>query len=88
MPTYEYSCSTCQSYRELILPIDKRMQPESEPCPECGEITVQLVMFSAPSLGDSVRLRVRRPDEGFKDVLREVHKRNLGSNIKDTSSFI
>jgi hypothetical protein len=32
-----------------------------------------------PGLGDSVRLGIRKPDDGFRDALREVknsHKRN------------
>jgi hypothetical protein len=32
-----------------------------------------------PGLGDSIRLGIRKPDDGFRDALREVkhhHKRN------------
>lgn len=40
---------------------------------------LQQVFTKFPALGDSVRMGVRKPDDGFRDALREVknnHKRN------------
>ena len=62
--------------------------PEEIPCPECQELRVKKVIATAPSLGDSVRLRIRRPDEGFKDVLRKIHDSTPGSTLKNNSSYI
>jgi len=40
----------------------------------------------APAMGDSVRLGLRKPDNGFKEVLQKIHSRSPGSVIKDNSS--
>ena len=62
--------------------------PEEEPCPNCGEVAVKKVMMTAPAIGDAVRLRIRRPDGGFKEVLQKIHEKTPGSTIKNNSSFI
>jgi hypothetical protein len=62
--------------------------PEEIPCPDCQELRVKKVIMTAPALGDSVRLRIRRPDEGFKDVLRKIHDSTPGSTLKNNSSYI
>ena len=38
---------------------------------------IQLVN-GAPALGDSVRLGLRKPDDGFRDVLREIKNKHSG----------
>jgi len=35
---------------------------------------VQQQLTSAPALGDSIRLGLRKPDNGFRDRLREIKK--------------
>lgn len=35
----------------------------------------------SPSQGDSVRLGIRRTDDGFQDALKEVKKNHWGNNI-------
>lgn len=35
---------------------------------------VQQQLTSAPALGDSIRLGLRKPDDGFRDRLREIKK--------------
>jgi hypothetical protein len=37
----------------------------------------------APALGDSVRLGLRKPDDAFRDVLKNVKKHHPGSIKKD-----
>jgi hypothetical protein len=32
------------------------------------------ILTKSPSLGDSIRLGLRKPDGGFRDVLREIKK--------------
>ena len=88
MPTYEYQCEQCEHYFTKKLSIDERNTPEMEPCPECQEVQVKKVMFTAPSLGDPVRLGIKKPSDGFKDVLRKIHAQTPGSKLKDNSSFI
>jgi len=88
MPTYEYVCQACEVYFTQYLSIPDMNRPEGEPCPECGVVEVKKVMFSAPSIGDAVRLGIRRPDGGFRDVLHKIHEKMPGSKLKDNSSFI
>ena len=39
-------------------------------------------MLAAPGLGDSVRLGIRRHDDGFNDVLKKVKSHHRGSTIQ------
>jgi hypothetical protein len=61
---------------------------EEESCPNCSELAVKKVMFTAPTIGDAVRLGIRRPDNGFREVLQKIHEKTPGSRIKDNSSYI
>lgn len=44
------------------------------------------VIGGAPALGDSVRLGVRRNDDGFKEVLSKISSANYKSNLSDKLS--
>ena len=88
MPTYEYLCEKCEHYFTQFRSISTMNAPEEEPCPNCGEVAVKKVMMTAPAIGDAVRLRIRRPDGGFKEVLQKIHEKTPGSTIKNNSSFI
>ena len=89
MPTYEYHCTACDRRFEKNVRISVMDEPTKEPCPSCHVAGVQRLFPSiAPTIGDAVRLGIRRPDEGFKDVLRKIHDANPQSNIKDTSRYI
>jgi putative FmdB family regulatory protein len=88
MPTYEYLCEKCEHYFTQYLSISSMNVPEETPCPNCSEIAVKKVMMTAPAIGDPVRLRVRRPDNGFKEVLQKIHEKTPGSTINNNSSFI
>lgn len=48
-----------------------------ETYPEYKQVTLK-----APALGDSVRLNVRRTDNDFNDLLKQIKKNNRGSNIE------
>jgi putative FmdB family regulatory protein len=87
MPTYEYQCDLCEHYFTKFTSISTMNLAEEEPCPNCAEIAVKKVMFTAPSIGDAVRLRIRRPDNGFKEVLHKIHEKSPRSRIKDNSTF-
>jgi hypothetical protein len=39
-------------------------------------------VLAAPGLGDSVRLGIRRHDDGFNDVLKNVKSHHRGSTIQ------
>lgn len=44
------------------------------------------VVMGAPAIGDSVRLGVRRNDDGFREVLSKISSSNYKSNLKDKLS--
>ena len=88
MPTYEYQCEKCEHYFTRNVSISSMYAPEGEPCANCGEVAVKKVILTAPTLGDPVRLGIRRPDNGFKEVLQKIHDKAPGSTLKSHSSFI
>jgi hypothetical protein len=42
---------------------------------------IEQIFTKFPATGDPVRLGLRKPDEGFRDVLRNIKHRSKGSNI-------
>jgi putative FmdB family regulatory protein len=88
MPYYDYQCSKCKHTFEQKLHMEERHGPEHEPCPDCGGVKTVLLALRAVPFGDPVRLGIRRPDEQFKDVLRDIHSKNAGSTIKDNSRYL
>ena len=88
MPMYEYRCDHCQHYFLEKHTIPDMYEPLSQPCPECGHLQVQKILTGAPSLGDSIRMGLRKPDEGFKEVLQKIHEKTPGSNLKQASSYL
>lgn len=39
------------------------------------------VVLGAPALGDPVKLGLKKPDAGFRDVLKNIKSKHRGSNI-------
>lgn len=44
------------------------------------------VVMGSPAMGDSVRLGIRRNDDGFREVLSKIGAANYKSNLKDKLS--
>lgn len=42
----------------------------------------------APGLSDPVRIGVRKPDAGFREVLQKIHEKTPGSKLSSISSHI
>jgi putative FmdB family regulatory protein len=80
MPYYDYYCSSCKHEFETNMKIRERNVPTQEPCPECSERDVELQLV-APTVGDPWRFAGKRPDEGFRDRLREIKKHHRGNTI-------
>lgn len=87
MPLYDYVCDACEHHFEQSQTISNRKVPEELPCPECGEIEVKQSILSAPGMGDPVRLGVRRPDGGFKEVIQKIDSNNRHNSLTQNSSF-
>jgi putative FmdB family regulatory protein len=82
MPLYNYKCEACNHEFEAALKIADRDLPITEPCPKCQvQGQVLKTISGAPSLGDPVRLGIRKMDNGFKEVLQKIHANNPGSNL-------
>jgi putative FmdB family regulatory protein len=86
MPLYDYACKECDETFEKTVKIAQ--MSEKQECPFCGSMNTEKFIGGAPALGDPVRLGIRKPDELWKDTLREIAKKNPQSTIKDNSSYI
>jgi putative FmdB family regulatory protein len=84
MPIYEYSCSQCDERFEKLLKFSQMTEPLAEACPTCNTEGSITQMASTFSLGDPVRLGVKRPDAGFTEVLSKIKqahpKHNMGNS--------
>lgn len=80
-PTYLFRNINTGEEQELFMSITERGKYlEDNP-----DIT-QLV-HGAPSIGDSIRLGLRKPDDGFRDRLKEIkkhHSRGLSRSTINT----
>lgn len=45
---------------------------------------IQQQLISAPALGDSIRLGLKKPDNGFRDRLREIKKQHSKGITRST----
>mgnify|MGYP003329901563 CR=1 FL=1 len=74
MPAYDYKCLKCEHIFEQFRTIEKRN--DSSLCPECGSTVVEMSFGnSSVKIGDPVHLGVKKVDDGFKEVLKNI-KRN------------
>lgn len=72
MPTYDYSCKKCGNTFEKRLSIAERETPCASPCTQCGHAITQAIL-GTPKIVSGVRTHASAP-EGFKDVMRTIHK--------------
>lgn len=82
MPTYDYRCSKCEFIFEQYQKIDDREIPCKSVCPNCKEKnTVSITYTSAPSIVDPVRIGVRKPDGGFKEIISKIKEKHKGHSM-------
>ena len=81
MPNYVFQCEKCQHSFEKQLRIVDRRSPESEPCPECQQSGVEL-LISPPPVVDAWTIGVRKAPAGFRDLLKHIKNRNPKSTIE------
>ena len=43
---------------------------------------LEKIITGTPQLIDPVRLGIRRPDQGFKEVMQKIHEKTVGSDLK------
>lgn len=89
MAIYEYQCSECSAVLELNKKIADRDLVSEDTCPECQSVGTLNRLVAAPTLGYMTTTGASsRPPDGFREVLRNIHKRAPGSQLDKTSSFI
>lgn len=69
MPNYSFRNIIDGTEYDLDMTMSEREQYLKD-----NKDTVIQIIARAPSLGDSVKLGIRKPDQGFRDVLREIKK--------------
>jgi putative FmdB family regulatory protein len=78
MPYYDYACDKCEKNFEYNVPIKDR--DKTLHCEECGSILEK--KLSLPGIGyDSFALAGKKPDDGFRDRLREIKKHHPKANF-------
>jgi len=81
MPYYDYICEKCGKDFEESVPIARREEPTKKPCPvsDCGgEVRMR---FAKPFIGDPWHFTGKKPDEGFRDRLKEIKSKHLHNTI-------
>ena len=79
MPTYTFRNKDSEEIFDKIMSWDSREEYlKDNPNLE--------VIMGAPAMGDSVRLGIRKPDQGFNEVLSKIHAANYRSNLSDKLS--
>lgn len=79
MPIYSFrDKSTQETFDKMMSYSDKVNFLEENP-------HLESIITSAPGIGDPVRLGLRKPDQGFRDVLKNMksNKTYSGNNIND-----
>jgi hypothetical protein len=78
MPTYTFLNTTNgESFTEIMSMSEREEYLASNP-------HIQQQIVSAPSLGDSIRLGLKKPENGFRDRLREIKKAHSRGLTKST----
>lgn len=82
MPTYDFKCrnNQCDYFEELYLSIEDMDKPIKNPCPKCGEYTVER-LFGSPVINLSYRGSTIQSDpknRRFKETVLDPIKRGLG----------
>lgn len=80
MPFYDYHCETCGQDFEINMSISKRNEPINEECSR-SDCSLKL-QISTPSIGyDNFSITGKKPDEGFRDKLREIKRNVPGAHV-------
>ena len=78
MPSYTFlNTTTGETFNEIMSISERENFLAQNP-------HVQQQIVSAPSLGDSIRMGLKKPDDGFRDRLREIKKAHSRGFTKST----
>lgn len=82
MPIYTVRNNVTGEVKDITMKIAARDQYLLDN-PDC-----EFIITQAPSLGDSIRLGIKRPDNAWKEVLQKIDSRTPGSTLKDNSRYL
>ena len=78
MPTYTFlNTDSGETFTTIMSIAEREEYLKSNP-------HIQQQLISAPALGDSIKLGLRKPPDSFRDVLREIKKKNSRGLTKST----
>jgi hypothetical protein len=77
MPTYTFENTDNGERFDKIMSMAERQEYLD------NNQNIKQLIVKPPSIGDSVRLGLRKPDDSFRDVLKNVKKHHPGSFKKD-----
>lgn len=81
MPIYEFkNTDTEEVFTKIMSFVEKeKYLAENE--------NIKSHFSTFPGIGDSVRLGIKKPDVGWKEVLQKIDSRAPGSTLKDHSTL-
>lgn len=83
MPMYSYTCRQCHNlFSDILLPIEQRLVPLSEPCPTCEATDCIELCVAAPALGDAFRLGRTQLPSAWTDKLSQIKDKHYKSTIR------
>lgn len=78
MPNYTFlNTTTGETFTEIMSISEREEYLKANP-------NIQQQIVSAPSLGDPIRLGLKKPDNGFRDRLKEIKKAHSKGLTKST----
>ena len=82
MPTYLFlNKDTNEEYEEFMSISAREIYLAEHP-------NVTQLVNGAPAIGDSIRLGLKKPDDGFRDILRNVKKKHSqGFSTANVNTF-
>jgi len=78
MPNYTFYDTKTDEYIEVSMRISERDRFVEE------NAHMKQVIHSPPSIGDSIKMGLTKPDSGFRDVLKEIKKKHSQGITRST----
>ena len=69
MPLYNYKCKSCGHEFDKLLSLSRKDEPKQNPCPKCGEVSVQEHITGIGSM----QFNDVKPSSEFNSVLKHIH---------------
>ena len=77
MPLYTYQCKSCDHTFDQSNSINDRKAPETQPCPECGQHEVQLIIAGRAGI---VYRDKDRTSSAYKERIQHINT-DLGTRM-------